>query len=96
MNRTTSQKALNRLLKLECEAYQKASEALSAANASSMKVFAALEGHALKTGDINACLEVSDRLTQSAVLVAQVDSLIASVVLQISTLKAFSSTGGLG
>ncbi len=95
MNRKAPKKALNRLLKLELEAYQKALVALKLANASSMKVFAALEDEAFKTDDFNSCLEVSDRLMQSAVFVAQVESVAASVVLQISIHKAFSSTGGL-
>ncbi len=95
MNHKIPKKAINRLLKLELEAYQNAAKALRVASELGLKVFSALEGEALKTDDFNACLEVSDRMTQSAVLVAQVDSVAASVTLQNSRLEAFSSTGGL-
>ncbi len=91
MSRPTSKKAINRLLKLELEAYQKALEALNIASDSSVKVFAAL-----KSGDINECLQASDRVTSSAVLVANVECLATSVALQASQLEVVSSAGGLG
>ncbi len=94
-NRSAFKKAVNRLLKLERETYQKACETLKIANALTLKVFSTLEDDALKTGNINVCLEVADRLLQSAALIAQNDSLAASITLQMSTLEAFSTDGGL-